>query len=92
MCKDFERTEAFFGADRKLTGILASHVGSFLRSDALLNLPSGKERSQPTVDKTRRAPRMFLVRAHESGRIDNLPLPKGAAKGRSAKQEGGRYL
>ena len=34
---------------------------------------------------------MFLVRAHESGRIDNLPLPKGAAMGRSAKQEGGRH-
>ena len=34
---------------------------------------------------------MFLVRAHETGRIDKPPLPKGAAKGRSAEKEGGRH-
>lgn len=88
--KDFEQIEAFFGADRKLTSILAPHVGKFYRSDTLLKLPSGKERSQPTVEKTKRVLRMFLVWAHESGRIDKLPLPKGTAMGRSAKREGGR--
>ena len=88
--KDLEQIEAFFGVDRKLTGILAPHVGKFFRSDALLKLPSGKERSQPTVEKTKRVLRMFLVWAHETGRIDNLPLPKGTAMGRSAKKEGRR--
>ena len=44
--KDFKQIEAFFGVDRKLTGILAPHVGKFFRSDALLKLPSGKERSR----------------------------------------------
>ncbi len=88
--KDFEQIEAFFGADRKLKGILAPHVGKFFRSDALLKLPSGKERSQPTVEKTKRVLRMFLVWAHESGLIDKLPLPKGTAMGRSANKEGGR--
>ena len=88
--KDFEQIEAFFGADRKLKGILAPHVGKFFRSDALLKLPSGKERSKPTVEKTKRVLRMFLVWAHETGLIDKLPLPKDTAMGRSAKQEGGR--
>ena len=88
--KDLEQIEAFFGADRKLTGILAPQVGKFFRSDALLKLPSGKERSQPTVEKTKRVLRMFLVWAHETGQIDKLPLPKGAAMGRSARKEGVR--
>ena len=88
--KDLEQIEAFFGASRKLTGILAPHVGKFFRSDALLKLPSGKERSQPTVEKTKRVLRMLLVWAHETGRIDKLPLPKGTAMGRSAKKEGRR--
>ena len=43
--KDLEQIESFFGASRKLTGILAPHVGKFFCSDALLKLPSGKERS-----------------------------------------------
>ena len=86
--KDLEQIEAFFGADRKLGNILAPHVGKVLRSDALLKLPSGKERSKPSVDKTKRVLRMFLVWAHESGLIDKLPLPKGTPMGRSAKQEG----
>ena len=88
--KDLEQIEAFFGTGRKLTGILAPHVGKFFRSDALLKLPSGKERSQPTVEKTKRVLRMFLVWAHETDRIDKLPLPKGTAMGRNAKKEGVR--
>ena len=88
--KDLEQIEAFFGVDRKLTGILAPHVGKFFRSDALLKLPSGKERSRLTVEKTKRVLRMFLIWAHETGRIDKLPLPKGTAMGRSAKKEGRR--
>ena len=62
----------------------------FFRSDALLKLPSGKERSQPTVEKTKRVLRMFLIWAHETGQIDKLPLPKGTAMGRNAKKEGVR--
>jgi hypothetical protein len=42
-----------------------------------------KPRAKPTVDKTVRVLRMFLVWAHVSGRIDKLPLPKGAPMGRS---------
>ena len=86
--KDFEQIEAFFGADRKLKSILAPHVGKFFRSDALLKLASGKERAEPTVKKTMRVLRMFLVWAHETGRIEKLPLPKGTIMGRSVKKEG----
>ena len=81
--RDFEQIEAFFGKDRRLSAILAAHVGKFLKSDALLRLPTGKERAKPTVDKTVRVLRMFLVWAHQSGRIAKLPLPKDTPMGRS---------
>ena len=74
--KDFEQIEAFFGASRKLAGILAPHVGKFFRSDALLKLPSGKERSQPTVEKTKRVLRMFLVWAHETAESTSCLCPR----------------
>jgi len=84
--KDFEQIEAFFGAERKLTSILTPHVGKFFKSDALLKLPSGKERAKPTVEKTKRVLRMFLVWAKETGRIEKLPLPKGTPMGRRLKK------
>jgi hypothetical protein len=83
----FEQIEAFFGAERKLSGILAPHVGKFFKSDALLKLPSGKKRAKPTVDKTMRVFRMFLIWAKETGRIKKLPLPKDTPMGRSQKED-----
>ncbi|BBO77761.1 hypothetical protein DSCW_51780 [Desulfosarcina widdelii] len=84
--KDLQQIEAFFGAERKLTSILVPHVGKFFKSDALLKMPNGKERAKPTVDKTKRVLRMFLIWAKETGRIDKLPLPKGTRMGRSVKK------
>jgi len=84
--KDFEQIEGFFGSERKLSAILTPHVGKFFKSDALLKLPSGRERSQPTVEKTKRVLRMFLIWARETGRIDKLPLPKDTPMGRSLKK------
>src|SRR5512133_2845545 len=81
--RDFEQIEAFFGKDRCLAAILAAHVGKFMKSDALLKLPSGQERAKPTVDKTVRVLRMFLVWARETGRLTKLPLPKDTPMGRS---------
>ena len=85
--KDFEQMEAFFGVDRKLRTILPPHVGKFLKSDDLLRLPSGTERAKPTVDKTVRVLRMFLVWAKETGRLEKLPLPKDLPMGRSKEKE-----
>ena len=85
--RDFDQVKAFFGADKKLSAILAPHVGKFLKSDALLKLPNGGDRAKPTVDKTIRVFRMFLVWAKDTGRIDKLPLPKDLPLGRSATKE-----
>ncbi len=84
--RDFEQIETFFGADRKLTTIRIPQVGKFMKSDVLLKLPSGKKRAEPTIQKTKRVLRMFLVWATETGSIDKLPLPKDTPMGRSLKQ------
>lgn len=89
--KDFEQIEGFFGAERKLSAILTPHVGKFFKSDVLLKLRGGRERSQPTVEKTKRVLRMFLIWARETGRIDKLPLPKDTPMGRSVKKGAKRY-
>jgi site-specific recombinase XerD len=81
--KDFEQVEAFFGPNRKLSAILVPHVGSFLKSDALLKMHNDKDRSEITVKKTVRVFRTFLVWAKEQGYIDKLPLPKDVQMGRS---------
>lgn len=73
---DLKQVEAFFKPDRKLTAILVPHVGSFLKSDALLKMRGDKERSDITVRKTVRVFRMFLEWAKEQGYIEKLPFPK----------------
>jgi site-specific recombinase XerD len=85
--KDFDQIKSFFGADRKLSDVRSQQVGRFFKSDALLKLPNGKKRAHPTVDKTIRVLRMFLVWAKETGRIDKLPLPKDTPMGRRAKKQ-----
>ncbi|MHB1001455.1 MAG: hypothetical protein ACYC27_19625 [Armatimonadota bacterium] len=85
--KDTDQIESYFGADKKLTSILIPHVSKFLKSNALLKLPSGKERSEPTVKKTIRVFRMFLVWALGKGYITKLPLPKDLPLGHSRTTE-----
>ena len=82
--QDARQITGFFGTERKLTSILTPHVGKFLKSDALLRLPNGAERAEPTVRKTVRVLRMFLVWARDNGYIEKLPLPKNVPVGRSA--------
>jgi hypothetical protein len=81
--QDFKQIEAFFSKDRRLASILSPRVVKFLKSDALLKLPNSKPRAKPTVDKTVRVLRMFLVWSKETGRIASLPLPKDTPMGRS---------
>jgi len=83
--RDVEQIIGFFGSDRKLSAILIPHVGKFLKSDALLKLPNGTGRAEPTVRKTVRVLRMFFVWALDMGYIDKLPLPRPAL---SSKVEG----
>jgi site-specific recombinase XerD len=87
--KDFEQIISFFGPEKKLASILIPHVSGFMKSDALLRTPNGKDRSAQTVKKTVRVFRMFLVWALGHGYIAKLPLPKDTPMGRSQTTEVG---
>jgi site-specific recombinase XerD len=84
--KDFEIIESFFDGGKPLASIRTPQVGKFFKSDLLLKLPSGKERAKPTLDKTVRVFRMFLVWAKATGHLDALPLPKDTPMGHSRKK------
>lgn len=84
--KDFDQIEEYFGPEKRLGAILVPHVAGFLKSDALRKLPSGRERSEPTVKKTVRVFRMFLVWAFGKGYITKLPFPKDFPMGQSIPQ------
>ena len=68
--QDAKQITSFFGAERKLSAILVPHVGKFLKSDALLKLPNGNERAEPTVRKTVR-----VMRIQRSSATAAVPRP-----------------
>jgi len=74
--KDCEQIQQFFGEDRKLSSILKTHVGKFMKSDELLILPDGRPRAKQTVMKTYRVLRLFFTWAKDEGLISEVPMPK----------------
>lgn len=85
--KDLEIVEAFFSGDKKMSSIRTPQVGKFFKSNTLLKLPTGRERAKPTLDKTVRVFRMFLVWAKDTGQFADLPLPKDTPMGHSRVKE-----
>ena len=83
--RDVQQIVGFFGTEKKLSAVLTPHVSKFLTSDALLKLPSGRERAAITIRKTVRVLRMFLVWAKDKGYIAKLPIPRDMPLGRSMK-------
>lgn len=80
--KDLEQIMAFFGPERDISTIVLPQVGKFLKSDALLKLPNGRERAFKTVEKTKRVFRMFMCWAFQRGYTNKQPFPKGIPLGR----------
>ena len=85
--RDVQQIIGFFGNEKKLSAVLTPHVSKFLTSDALLKLPSGRERAPIMVRKTVRVLRMFLVWAKDRGYLAKLPIPKDMPLGRSLKTQ-----
>ncbi len=73
---DLEQVQRFYGEDRKLSSILKTHVGKFMKSDELRILPNGRPRAERTVKKTYRVMKMFFFWAQSEGLIDEAPIPK----------------
>lgn len=84
--KDLDEVKNFFGPDKSLSALRPADFGRFLKSDDLLKLKNGTEKSPITVKKTIRVMRMMLVWAVETGVLPKLPLPKDFPMGRDGKE------
>ena len=84
-----EVVAGFFGEGKSLKAIRPADVGRFLKSDALLKKPNGKERAEPTVKQIVRVLRMFLEWAQAQGMVETVAFPKDAMPKRRRKQQEG---
>ena len=82
-----EVVAGFFGEGKTLKALRPADVGRFLKSDALLKKPSGKDRAQPTVDQIVRVLRMLLEWAQGQGHVPTVAFPKDALPKRRRKQQ-----
>ena len=68
------------GADTTLADLTPEQVEKFFNSKRVTKLRSGKNKSQLSIDKTRRVLRLALVWAAERGIISKAPIPEVEAK------------
>ncbi len=64
------------GETTPLADLTPERVGEFFNSKRVMKLKSGKAKSQLSIDKTRRVPRLALVWAAERGIIAKAPIPE----------------
>jgi site-specific recombinase XerD len=79
----------FFGKEKALDAFAPAAVGKFLKSDALLKKPSGKDRARPTVDQIVRCVRLLFEWAVVQGHLESVPFPKAAMPKRRRKAKEG---
>ena len=85
--KALEVAVGFLGEGKALKAIRPADVGRFLKSDALLKKPNGKDRAQPTVDQIARVLRMLLEWAQGQGHVEKVAFPKDAMPKRRRKAQ-----
>jgi integrase len=80
-----EVVAGFFGDGKTLKALRPADVGRFLKSDALLKKPNGRDRAKPTVDQITRVLRMLLEWAQGQGIVQSVAFPKDAMPKRRRK-------
>ncbi|HUT36141.1 MAG TPA: site-specific integrase [Planctomycetota bacterium] len=86
--KALEVASAFFGETKAIKALRPADVGRFLKSDALLKKPNGKERAKPTTDQITRVFRQLLEWAQAQGHVESVAFPQDAMPKRRRKQRG----
>jgi len=84
--KALEVVAGFFGENKALKALRPADVGRFLKSDALLKKPNGKERAKPTVDQIARVFRQLLEWAQGQGHVAGVAFPRDAMPKRRRRQ------
>ncbi|HPD17953.1 MAG TPA: site-specific integrase [Planctomycetota bacterium] len=85
--KALEAIAGFFGEAKALKTLRPADVGRFLKSDALLKKPNGRERAKPTIDQIVRVLRMLLEWAQAQGHVAAVAFPQDAMPKRRRKQQ-----
>ena len=85
--KALEVTAGFFGESKALKALRPADVGRFLKSDALLKKPNGKDRAKPTLDQIVRVFRMLLEWAQAQGHLAAVAFPQDALPQRRRRQQ-----
>ena len=85
--KALEVIAGFFGETKAIKALRPADVGRFLKSDALLKKPNGKERAKPTTDQITRVLRMLLEWAQAQGHVASVAFPQDAMPKRRRKQQ-----
>jgi len=85
--KALDVVAGFFGETKALKALRPADVGRFLKSDALLKKPNGKERAKPTLDQIVRVLRMLLEWALAEGHVSAVAFPQDAMPKRPRKQQ-----
>ena len=88
--KALEVVVDFFGEGKALKALRPADVGRFLKSDALLKKPNGKERAKPTIDQIVRVLRMLLEWAQAQGHVAAVAFPQDAMPKRRRRQQAQR--
>ena len=68
------------GEATPVADLTPERVGEFFNCKRVMKLRSGKNKSQLSIDKTRRVLRLALVWAAERGIIEKAPIPEPAEK------------
>ena len=88
--KALEAIAGFFGEAKALKALRPADVGKFLKSDALLKKPNGRERAKPTTDQIVRVLRMLLEWAQAQGHVPAVAFPQDAMPKRRRRQQAQR--
>jgi hypothetical protein len=67
---------AYFGEDKKLTGIMVPHAAKFLESPQVNFHPNGTPKAEPTIKQTKRVFRQCMQFAKDRGFVHLIPVPK----------------
>jgi len=76
--KALEVVAGFFGEAKSLKALRPADVGRFLKSEALLRKPNGKDRAAPTIAQIVRVLRMLLEWAQGQRIVESVAFPKDA--------------
>jgi site-specific recombinase XerD len=71
---DLDLAVEVLGAETPIAAITAADVERFNTSEPVLRTKSGRDKAQPTIDRSRRVLRLALTFAEQQGAIETAPI------------------